>query len=547
MELLVDHMGRCAKVRALSVLMTLVVALLIASGPALGDTFTVTNTNDSGRGSLRAAITEAKENTGKDIVNFAPSVSGEIRLRSALPTLTGELEVRGPGAGKLTVRRAAQSAFRIFTIEEGSTVKISGLTISNGLADGPEEFFEEDYGGGVYNDGDLTLKGVVVSSNKAGFSGGGVFNNDDGDALTVENSIFSENRARVDAGGAIDNGGTLTVRNSTFKGNSAYRGGAIANFEAATVEGSALSGNRAQIGAAILTGGPYPEDDHPLKVTDSTFTGNTAARNGGAIYLNRFGPVTVERSTFTGNSSSSGMGGAILGYRGSVKVTDSTFAENTAGTDGGAIVAYRGGTLVILGSTFLANSAAQGGAVSSYRNTTTISNSTFARNTASSGGGLYHIGDSPEVLSLSSVTFANNEATGSGGGVYAEPRVEEVAAARLRATILSGNEAPEGPDAFGTFDSRGYNLIGDTSGATGFGATDLTNTGAGLDPDGLQDNGGPTKTFALTQSSPALDAVEEGCPPPSTDQRGVSRPQNGDGEGEALCDIGAYERRAPSQ
>ncbi len=71
------------------------------------------------------------------------------------------------------------------------------------------------------------------------------------------------------------------------------------------------------------------------------------------------------------------------------------------------------------------------------------------------------------------------------------------------------------------------------------------NTRAGLDPQGLKDNGGLTKTISLVQSGPVLDAVQEGCPPLATDQRAVSRPRNGDGNGAALCDIGAYELSAP--
>jgi hypothetical protein len=77
----------------------------------------------------------------------------------------------------------------------------------------------------------------------------------------------------------------------------------------------------------------------------------------------------------------------------------------------------------------------------------------------------------------------------------------------------------------------------------GFGqGTDLPNVNPQLQP--LADNGGPTQTHALPATSPALDAGEDdGCP--ATDQRGVTRPQDGDQDGSATCDIGAYEYQVP--
>jgi hypothetical protein len=85
----------------------------------------------------------------------------------------------------------------------------------------------------------------------------------------------------------------------------------------------------------------------------------------------------------------------------------------------------------------------------------------------------------------------------------------------------------------------------DDDGTCGFTAsTSKSNTPAGLDPAGLQDNGGPTQTIALcsgvgmpagcTGPSAAIDAAVS-CPPPTTDQRGVSRPQG------SACDIGSFE------
>ncbi len=84
------------------------------------------------------------------------------------------------------------------------------------------------------------------------------------------------------------------------------------------------------------------------------------------------------------------------------------------------------------------------------------------------------------------------------------------------------------------------------------GPTDITATSNGTDPTVLSDilnptlanNGGPTRTHALVPRSPAIDAVPDGaCPPPDTDQRGVGRPQDGNGDGGVACDIGSFERR----
>ncbi|MGQ0593935.1 MAG: choice-of-anchor Q domain-containing protein [Gammaproteobacteria bacterium] len=97
--------------------------------------------------------------------------------------------------------------------------------------------------------------------------------------------------------------------------------------------------------------------------------------------------------------------------------------------------------------------------------------------------------------------------------------------------------------------ANAFNVFGlnGAAGVSGFspGPTDIVPAGplgAILAP--LADNGGPTRTHALVAGSPAVDAVKRGCPPPFTDQRGFARPVDGDGDGRAACDVGAFELAA---
>jgi hypothetical protein len=170
--------------------------------------FTVTNLGDSDAGSLRQAILDANARSGDDTIRF--EVTGTINLAGALPDLSTNIDIQGPGANLLTVRRDTGGSYGIFTVASGATVAFSGLTISNGLASG----------GGIYNAGTLTVSGCTLSGNSTGpddgGSGGGIFN---AGTATVTASTFSGNYADW-SGGALYNTGTLALNNSTVSGNS---------------------------------------------------------------------------------------------------------------------------------------------------------------------------------------------------------------------------------------------------------------------------------------------------------------------------------------
>jgi hypothetical protein len=209
-------------------LFTLLCAAIVSLPSIHASTFNVTNTGDNGgvdpspgagTGTLRQAIVDANANAGADMITFSASVTGTIVLSSALPNLSDDVIISGPGANVLTVQRstaAGTPSFPIFSVPPLKTVTISGLTISNG------ESGSDGFGGGILNDhATLTVSNCTLSGNSAGFGGGGIFNFGGGfgsATLTINNSTLSGNSAS--SGGGIYNDGnagsaTLTVNNIT--------------------------------------------------------------------------------------------------------------------------------------------------------------------------------------------------------------------------------------------------------------------------------------------------------------------------------------------
>ena len=163
---------------------------------------------------LREAITAANSDTatdtgqtgsGSDTITFALGPGAHtINLTGALPELSTDMQIQGPGADLLTVRRDTGGDYRIFTVPAGSVVGLSGMSIANGLA--PGGFFSS-VGGGIYNAGTLTVNNCTISGNSAGV-GGGISNSliffqpESLGILSVNNCIFSGNSASDRGGGS---------------------------------------------------------------------------------------------------------------------------------------------------------------------------------------------------------------------------------------------------------------------------------------------------------------------------------------------------------
>lgn len=256
-------------------------------------------------------------------------------------------------------------------------------------------------------------------------------------------------------------------------------------------------------------------------------------------------------------------GGALyFGSSGTLSMTDTTFADNQA--------TARGATGF--------GGAIDGGAIFSTASTTTIVRSTIARNhviatgpmaDGAGGGGALFVGP----LTLTDSTITDNEvvaAAASGGGIFGGPsdvssstitdnRLTDGAASgggffglgTLRNTIVANNLAKGQSDDCDPFlTSGGYNFISDDTCFTSPGMGDQTGTVAmpidpGLGP--LANNGGPTQTRALAPLSPAVDGGNpNGCRDGTGTlllvcQRGLPRTVDGNGDGTAICDIGAFE------
>jgi hypothetical protein len=260
---------------------------------------------------------------------------------------------------------------------------------------------------------------------------------------------------------------------------------------------------------------------------------NCTVKGSTAVGIENSVAITIIGSTITGNHNEGAQGAGIDDGEGAMVISDSTIDHNDTADSGGGIFSTYGG-LVITNCTIAQNSAGNtGGGVCVQWGELTITNSTIALNQTSSG-------------------------EGNGGGVYVYgPPSEGSLSLGLFNTIVVNNTDPTGPDdiANGLYGGTllapgsGYNLVGkDETGLLTTSAGNLLNPpNPGLDPCGLQDNGGPTKTIALLPGSNAIDAgnnalaVDTTGNPLTYDQRGTGFLRV---LGSAV-DIGAYEYSAP--
>jgi hypothetical protein len=417
-------------------------ALLCLEDRMLRSTLTVLNLHDHGAGSLRAALAQAGDG---DTVVFARGLRGTINLTSGELQVGPGVTVRGPGADRLSV--SANHTARVFEILAGDEVKLSGLTITGGVASAPGPGVPSGKGGSICVDQGacLTLTDSAVTGNTANAAsvlgslsadllgcGGGIYN---AGTLTLEGDTVANNVANSGFaaageasvrgfGGGVYNAGTLAVRHSALSGNVANSGqalssvpvtadargfgGGIYNAGALTLSDTTLNGNTANAGAsgffvAGFGGGIYSEGSGVslLRVMLAGDTANSAtvtaggeadvAGYGGGVDMES-GTLTVKESTFTGDVANAG----------SAIATDALSGAYVMG-GGGAIATgnLAAGPVTIADSVFMGNVGNTGAGSASFQvevkgrggaiytpsiySTLTVSRSVFRENTANAG------------------------------------------------------------------------------------------------------------------------------------------------------------------
>jgi len=276
-----------------------------------------------------------------------------INIPAGIYTLTdGELLIdknltlAGAGAEETIIQAASSldlATHRVIHITEHSIVFISGVTIRYGNEDSTEprmipfhseavgmphsgiENIRAEFGGGIYNQGTLTLTDSIITENYAG-GGAGLFN---GAKLVIENSTIIRNLT-LGFGAGIFNGGILIMSNTLVEDNTAGSGSGFSNWGEASVVATPFRGNHAQI-----SGGGFNNNSIGVMTLDSsTVSYNNAPIAGG---FRNWGNLTVTNSTVSDNTANLGAG---IENRGILALNNTTVSSNTAREGGGLVVRY---------------------------------------------------------------------------------------------------------------------------------------------------------------------------------------------------------------
>ena len=450
--------------------------------------YMVTNVSDSGTGSLRADILMSNASPGANTITFAPGLSGTITLTTGQLEIAGDLTIVGPGAGSLTVSGNNQS--RVFQIDAGAAVSISGLTITGGHApNGASPGAAGANGGGIYSLGSLTLAADVITGNAAGAGAPGLAGGPGG---PTPGGVPGTGGGPGGRGGGIYSAGLLTVADTTIAGNLAGNGGnsgylvdtgpdggsggGLFATAPVSLRGCDIDGNSAGSGGrANSFSGGYPGGNggdgggvnasSDLQLSSCTVRDNRAGDGGAGANTGPLGSggsgggirslatLTLNSSTVSGNQT--GIGGEVstgatpgdgggIDDLGTGSISNCTIDGNTGYfVSGGGVYGVPGSNLAIVDCVVTTNGSLPGsttgplvGAGIANFGTMTLLDSEISRDRAlvEAGGGIFNAAGA--TLSAANCTIAANSSPRGGG-------IDNSGTLRLTNVTVSGNSSEE--------------------------------------------------------------------------------------------------------
>ena len=491
----------------------------IRVGNGLISPISVTNTNDSGTGSLRDAIGIAASEPGDDKIIFTGSsfnANATITLNSTLyiNDTSGKVSITGTGMKTLVISGNnkctvfavnSPAAFYNLAIDSGNFANSSywsgGINSYSGLEIANVSFTNcvGNVGGAVYSGFDI-LYGLTqvnlplsitdcIFSNNTARNGGAVCRYTFSDEVgIVSNSTFSQNSGSF--GGAIENiESQLLVSNCSFSENHAFYGGAIMSTSSRRSSSIVLTSSYLFKNSSRYSGGTIYNEVSGSSFMGKTFNGmssisisdsiisNSTSTDGGSIGnfsggspLTSYANITLLNSKII-NSQATNKGGAIYNMfysntTGVLVIDNSTLANSSSGSGGAIFIKALNGiqgffTNITNSSFSFNNSSLQGGAISNFDNSIiNISKSTFAYNSSANGGVIYNDLTNPNstpTLILNSATFAFNSADHGGAILNAAGNIS------ILNSIIANNTSSDGPDIKGNIATANYSLIGDPS------------------------------------------------------------------------------------
>ncbi len=350
-----------------------------------------------------------------------------------LLTINKDVTIQGTQPG---VQIDGQNSARNIFVTAGTTATLRNIGIINGATSAGES------GGGILNDGALTLDNVAVLNNYADLDGGGIDSSEPTSSLVVMGgSAFIGNRSNVDGGGLFVGGNTQFVSGYIGNNQADSNGGGIYNIGNLTIDQLSISGNTA------LQGGGIYNEGVGSSITASNFSIDNNSAIAGAGLFNQDGTISISAGLFSLNSATM-IGGAIASSGGALELDFISVADNTAGNLGGGFwldnvvtridqssfdrnSAVAGGGAIRLDGTsslainlsdFTANRSEYGGAINtnSSNGPLSIARSNFVSNAALVSGGAIYSGS---TTTIDNTTFDSNTAINDGGAIYQETGV----------------------------------------------------------------------------------------------------------------------------